>query len=385
MIETGSPAQLRQALSRPEKIHALTSLRFFAALAVVLYHTYPLAFPEMADTFLARFISFGYVAVSFFFLLSGYILAVVYLRAGRPIEKSSFYLSRFARIYPLFLWTLVVDTPDLLLRRVHLYGWLRSVLDTIATFGAHLFMLQAWLAWLQGIDPPNWSLSVETVFYVAFPFIGYYFWKMKGARLWIWAIALWIMGQVVATVFGPYFTLKVARFFPLFHIWTFPVGILLAKWQHMRREQYGSSPKTNVSVIGALVVATLAYLAVVEWGGSIPLPNVNSGLLLPVFAVVIWACSANASSLPARLLSAKWLVVLGEASYGLYLIHMPLHHLFLWMHWETSKVLWPVYLVSCVVLSLMSFYWIETPSRKWILKRFRSRTKETMELASDAQ
>jgi len=75
-----------------ERIHALTSLRFFAAFYVVLYHTYPLAFPEKAGTVLAKFISLGYVSVSFFFLLSGYILAVVYLGTDKPIQKKSFYI-----------------------------------------------------------------------------------------------------------------------------------------------------------------------------------------------------------------------------------------------------------------------------------------------------
>ena len=350
----------------------------------MLYHTFPLAFPELRETFFAKAINLGFVSVSFFFLLSGYILAVVYLNSGAPIRKSSFYLSRFARIYPLFLWTLIVDTPDILLRRVQLYGWFKAITETIATFVAHLFMLQAWLSWLQGIDPPNWSLSVETVFYVAFPFIGYYFWKMKGARLWLWAIGLWLMGQAVATFVGPHFMLKTARFHPLFHIWTFPIGILLAKWQAMQRAKYGASPNRQWSVWLALAVSLLILVAIVPFGDSIPLANLNSGLLVPVFAVVIWACSSQRGSIT-QLLSLPWLVILGEASFGLYLIHMPLHHLFLWMHWETSKVLWPIYLATSVGLSLLSFYFIEKPARQWILKKFRARTKETMEVASNAQ
>jgi len=76
---------------------------------------------------------------------------------------------------------------------------------------------------------------------------------------------------------------------------------------------------------------------------------------------------------------------LGEASFGLYLIHMTVHHLFLWMHWQTSKSLWLVYLVSCVVLSLMSLYWVEKPARQWILKKFHARTKESLLTASSAQ
>jgi hypothetical protein len=105
--------------NRPEKIHALTSLRFFAAFYVVLFHTVPLVFGDrMQATLTQRAISLGYVSVSFFFLLSGYILAMVYLRSGRPIDKRNFSSARFARVYPLFLVTLLADTPFVLLSRM---------------------------------------------------------------------------------------------------------------------------------------------------------------------------------------------------------------------------------------------------------------------------
>jgi peptidoglycan/LPS O-acetylase OafA/YrhL len=69
-----------------EKIHALTSLRFFAALYVVSYHTIHASsfLPRISGTIVDKVVSLGYVSVSFFFLLSGYILSMVYLRRGGP-------------------------------------------------------------------------------------------------------------------------------------------------------------------------------------------------------------------------------------------------------------------------------------------------------------
>jgi peptidoglycan/LPS O-acetylase OafA/YrhL len=99
---------------------------------------------------------------------------------------------------------------------------------------------------------------------------------------------------------------------------------------------------------------------------------------------MIWAFSGS-RSFAARLLSVTWLVVLGEASFGLYLIHMPVLHIFERLHWEQSRPLYPVYLAICIGLSVLSFYFVETPTRKWILARFQTRPKETMEAASDAQ
>ncbi len=371
-------------LNRPSKIHALTSLRFFAALYVVLYHAFPPVFPNYGETLVGRFFSLGYVSVSFFFLLSGYILAVVYLRKELPVQRSNFYIARFARIYPLFLMTLVADVPDLLLRRADLYGWGRTIKISSVTLLLHIFMLQAWLPWLRGIDPPNWSLSVETVFYLSFPFIGYFFWKMRGAKLAFTAIALWIGSQLITSLAAPHVSESVARFNPLFHLCTFPVGVLLARWQYLRRGQNSPGPHKELLVTVTLLIAIAAFVALVVWGSSIPLLNFNSGLLIPIFAAVIWACSESTGFI-SQVLGTNWLVVLGEASFGLYLIHMPVHHLFMWMHWETSRTMLPVYLGVCVGLSLLSFYFVENPTRQWILQVFKTRTRETMETASDAQ
>jgi peptidoglycan/LPS O-acetylase OafA/YrhL len=78
-------------------------------------------------------------------------------------------------------------------------------------------------------------------------------------------------------------------------------------------------------------------------------------------------------------------VILGEGSYGLYLIHVPVFHLFTWLGWDRIPALFPVYLAVSIGLSVASFYWFETPARRWILKGKRVHLKETMEIASDAQ
>jgi peptidoglycan/LPS O-acetylase OafA/YrhL len=371
--------------NRPEKIHALTSLRFFAAFYVVLFHTVPLVFGDrMQATLTQRAISLGYVSVSFFFLLSGYILAMVYLRSGRPIDKRNFYSARFARVYPLFLVTLLADTPFVLLSRAYQYGWSSAIPRTVATFGAHVLMLQAWLPGIRGIDQPNWSLSVETLFYLIFPFIGVLLWRLRTWQIWLTSALVWICGQIAVTIVTPHVLITTSKFHPLLHVCTFSLGILLARWQTLQRQKHQTSPKRGVSVAVALFVAFAAFAVVIEWGSSLPVSNLNAGLLSPIFGLVIWACSAN-RRLPARLLSAKWLVVLGEASFGLYLIQMPVLHLFEALHWEHSLILFPAYLVICIGLSVLSFYLLETPVRKWILRRLQAHPKETMETASDAQ
>jgi len=94
------PVEVRHKLP---PIKSLTSLRFFAAIYVVLFHEsanpghfvfFPLA---------ARFVASGYTAVTLFFVLSGFILAYNY---GRIRSRKEFWISRFARIYPVYFLSL---------------------------------------------------------------------------------------------------------------------------------------------------------------------------------------------------------------------------------------------------------------------------------------
>jgi peptidoglycan/LPS O-acetylase OafA/YrhL len=275
-----------------EKIHALTSLRFFAALFVVLFHTTSLFLPWVQGNLLARVLGLGNVSVSFFFLLSGYILGVVYLRRGGPVAAFSFYKARFARVYPLFFLTLVLDTPFLFFDRWSKYGLSGAALKTAATFAANLLMLQAWFLRLRGIDDPNWSLSVETLFYLIFPFVGAVLWKLRGARLWLAATLFYFAGQALVFYAAQHIEGSATSFFPYLHLTTFALGILLARWQSLRKLQDGISQTPSLPVILLVLLLALGAFGVTAyWSPGLNSSNLSDGLLAPLFAVVIWAFS----------------------------------------------------------------------------------------------
>lgn len=369
------------------RIHPLTSVRFFAALMVVLFHSFPVALPGFPPGALGqRWLSTWSVSVSFFFFLSGYILSVVYLRHGQPVNRRNFWAARFARIYPLFFATLVLDTPDVILWRIPVYGLKKAVLLTGWTFLFDLSMLQAWAPHFRMICGANWSLSVEALFYLLFPFAGPALWKLRGKKLWLAALAIYAAGLAVAGAAGGRLDEFSAGVFPPLHVPTFLLGILLARWQQEVRERPQGTPAPNLHQYGVLLVALLGYVLVVaNVGTHIPILLVYDGLLAPVFACIIWSLSF-ADSLIARLFSLPWLVVLGEASYGLYLIHGPVWWYFYWIFgFEKVRIWYPFYLCSCIGLSVLSFYFLETPTRKWLLHRMAVRPRETMEAASDAQ
>jgi peptidoglycan/LPS O-acetylase OafA/YrhL len=370
---------------RSEKLHALTSLRFFAAAFVVLYHFIWEFFPGISRQSLGgRLIEMGHVSVSFFFLLSGYILGVVYLKRGGAVARRPFFLARFARVYPLFFLTLVVDTPFLFSTRVATYGLKAAVLKTGVSFVGNATMLQAWILWFRGINNPCWSLSVETLFYLSFPWIGVALWRLKGARLWLMALLLYVGGQALVLVTAPHMLVDYGSMLPLLHLTTFALGILLARWQSLTQADGGASSATGLAAWAVTIVSAVCFAAAVYWSPVIPFSSLNDGLLAPIFMGLIWAFS-HARWLPARVLSAKWLVVLGEASYGVYLIQTPVYHVFERLHWETMAAMFPVYMGTTIALSVLSFFYFETPVRRWLLKRGETRVKETMEMASDAQ
>ncbi|MBB5057160.1 peptidoglycan/LPS O-acetylase OafA/YrhL [Granulicella aggregans] len=380
--------------SSADKIHPLTSLRFFAAFFVVIYHTLGnlvrgrflpanINTPHPADAlpnFGSRFLSIGFVSVSFFFLLSGYILAIVYLRREKPIDRRKFFIARFARVYPLFFITLLMDLPFSFRMLARLSSMHHAMLKIPINFVVETLMLHAWLVKFSGINFPNWSLSAEAVFYLSFPFIGLPLWRLRGKARWTAAVLLFVGGQALVFAWSTSFDLSPLQPIPLLHLSTFALGILLASWQFDARRQ---SPKPW-QAYAALVAAAIVMVAAVETSPWIPLHNLGDGILAPIFMLLIWALSSSATGL-SRMLSVRWLVVLGEASFGLYLLHIPVLHIFESVHSIAQPWAYALYLALTIILSVLSFYFVEAPLRRWILASFDRHPRESLEAASIAQ
>jgi peptidoglycan/LPS O-acetylase OafA/YrhL len=336
------------------------------------------------DNLTGHILALSHISISFFFLLSGYILAMAYLAPRRPLQKSSFFIARFARIYPLYVITLLMDLPHLFSIRDSKFGVPAALGQAAGIFSANLLMLQSWNPYLRGLNFPCWSLSVEAIFYLLFPFLGFWLWRLKGSTLWISSFVLWAGTQLLVFWITPRMRDFDASYNPLLYIPTPALGILLARWQMQHREKTISFLRHNLSRGIAIAIVCAGIAATIYWLPLLPHENLNHGLLAPIFGLLILALSSG-QSLPARMLSMKWLVVLGKASFGLYLIHIPVLNLYIRFHWAEVPSLYPTYLATCIGLSILSFYFVETPSRKWILSHLRTRPRETMEAASDAQ
>src|SRR5580693_2079507 len=91
---------------KPARLNGLTGLRTFAAINIVLFH---FSNPQWFGWF-APVVNAGYASVSFFILLSGFVLGYNYnarARAGE-LSKRRFYEARFTRLYPIYLLSLIL-------------------------------------------------------------------------------------------------------------------------------------------------------------------------------------------------------------------------------------------------------------------------------------
>lgn len=342
--------------------HALTSLRFFAAFYVLLFHAVPVLLSTTSlPVWFDQLVSFGYVSVSFFFLLSGYILTVAYLGVRPKLRtRQAFYRARFARVYPLFMLTLLFDSPDWFVGHAKEFGGYAAALrPTCAILAAHLLMLQAWIPHLRGIDRPNWSLSVETFFYLIFPFVAPKIWKLRSRSVALLAGAIWISGLMLVFLFAGHISLDALMFMPAFHLGTFMIGIALARWQFLHQVRLEANGTTAYWLLAAALALSLATLVAAPPASRAYL---NDGLLAPIFILVVIAVSLNGCG-PSTWLGNRYLRLLGDSSYALYLFHFPMLHYFQRLHLARGWLPFAIYVVICLIVSVLSFRYFETPWR----------------------
>lgn len=370
-IDPRDPVQLPGA-SRPPILGALTTLRYLIALHVALYHfVRPFERWGHAQSFMAA----GYTGVSFFFLLSGFILTYTHAaeyEAGRG-SAPRFWMARFARIYPVYLIAVLLA---LYVQR-HLLLFPMERRAVLANF----FLVQSWSSRLvHNFNVPAWSLSCEAFFYLLFPFTvhrlvrrsrGAYLWSIVGFVLLAMVAPLWGLLHYAApawhelpdTRVGYGEVLRIRRL-PILALPEFLAGISLG-WFYVH---HGVSARLSQWLAWTGGVCLVLVLCVSD---HLPYVMLHNGLLIPLqCAVILGLCRQHWLT---RLLSHRWLMVLGEASYALYLIHLLI---FFWMqdhfHLATSvaNAVWQITLVT--VFSVLLYRYVERPCRRFVLQAFAS-------------
>ena len=304
-------------------INTLTSLRFIFAMMVFGAHCY-----VIDNHFDIHFFKEGFVGVSFFFMLSGFIIAYNYQKkfSENKITKRTFWVARIARIYPLHWLTLLIAVA------LGNYVIASGTIDWCKHFLASLTLTNAYIPkdnYFFSFNSPSWSLCCEQLFYICFPFL-IAFTKDYRKLLSTFSIC------AILSIVGMYFT-----------------------------------PMITSSQGSIIEIASIAlFLSFFLYAAEIPKVYRYSCYYWIPIAFILISFSLQ-KGMVSRLLSNRLLVIGGEISYSFYLIH--LFVLLSYAKWQKESdfhIDWyiSIPLLFCVIilLSLLSYYYFEKPMNKLV-------------------
>ena len=396
-IVDAASVELDQQNEQRNHLGALTGLRFFAAMAVLVGHL--ISDPDGDG--LGRFglphhpVVLGGAAVSFFFVLSGFILTYVYKDRLGYKNLFGFYFKRWARIWPLHFVCLIIA----------IYAT-NIPLDNWPKFWTNLTLLHSWVpstAWVFSFNGVSWSISTEMFFYLMFPFF------LIGTQrsFWIKFFILWavVVGAVMGMQalannpdFANYDFARVAQANPLLRLPEFCTGMAVGFlfFNRIGSGKTGSKtkPKTELKTgssrsavldsifeflaLGLIPVFMFSYrhfnvswlIRTAQWGGlPMALWAQYVGTFL-VFAIVIYVF-ARSNGLFARLFGSKWLVFGGEISYAIYMVHFIVIVAMDRLDWSASNhspwVLGGCVVVISICLACLLYKLVELPSKTFWL------------------
>lgn len=253
------------------------------------------------------------LGVSYFYVLSGFVMMIAYSKYDK-INFKDFFSNRIARIYPLHILSLIlVIILNILLNSDFKIPKLALL--------SHLLLIQSWIPRTAlTLNAPAWSISVEMFFYLLFPIIFVYIKKIKLKNIFILIISFNIICQIL---FNKYFFsdlyngFRVDGFFlfynPLLHLNSFLVGILFGTIFVKKTFE----PK-NYNFLILILTITLIILVFIFKSFFI-----HNGFFSILFGLIILFISLNTGVLT-RIFSNKKLVYLGEISFALYLLQLPI-------------------------------------------------------------
>ena len=356
------------------RLDALTSLRFFAAMMIVLLHTQE-GFGFGPSAFNLQ------QGVSFFYVLSGFILTLVYPRLSGWAAVRAFWRARFARVWPGYVLALFAG------------AWLVGYRWQPDTAAAYLAMVQSWIPlprYFFAYNPVGWSVATEWFFYLAFPLLVLDFertWKRK------LALSLALVALLVALCQAiPMSTSQevwqgreqwvpnqngLMYIHPLARLFEFVLGMCVAlAWRRRgapRPRSLAAATALELAVLALCAGSMLLSIATREWaeatwGFAIWRWQFACGSA-PAFAALVYVVACGEGWV-ARALAWRPLVVGGEISYSIYLLHGLLFLAYQARAWPAAPpsgaVAYATYIGVVWLASYVAWRCVEMPARRLI-------------------
>jgi peptidoglycan/LPS O-acetylase OafA/YrhL len=349
---------------------------------MVVFHHFPMVFGGHGTTYFRS----GYAGVTVFFVLSGFVISWNYMdRARTPTVSATwnYLIARFARVYPLYVCCL-------------LFIYVRAGGADRSLFISHLLLVQAWLPRLEdafAFNPQTWSVSVEILFYLTFPLLALILDRIGALRserrIEITAGAILAVMLIAAAYLydsADYYPPERADHFwlyryPLPRLGDFLLGVLASEWCRIRLARSAKARGSAWAVVTCVSVACILWLlqdpylysSSFSWDVAYAAPSVS----------LIIGLTLSGNSLGARFLSVPPIVLLGDASYALYLCQLLAGYALLSLAFfhERTILKGTIWLLILIALSVLLHFLIEKPARSvlvWLLQ-IRSSVKHTNE------
>jgi peptidoglycan/LPS O-acetylase OafA/YrhL len=372
--------------TRARKLNTLTSLRFIAAALIVVHHSRG-SFGFPIDLWEPFSLDNG---VSFFFVLSGFILTYVYPSLS-SLGRKRFLWARIARIWPahvtaflllVILWPEVYATPERL----------RDP-RSLGTALANLSLVHAWIpmsAFFFSFNGPSWSISTELGFYLCFMLLipnWQRTWFPKLVLAFLMLCGVVTMSRVLHLPAGSGVAewhpseLGLVYVNPIARLFEFTLGMTTALiWHRLApKVTIGWPAATLVELVAfGLVLLSLyygkswaAWAAQNPWVGSAGLAwLIHGGASCVSLAVLIFVMALERGAI-SGLLSLPAPVLLGEISYSVYLLHQMLIVYYnshaRAFQWVPQQVAYLVFLMTLLLAAYLSWAVVERPCRRFLV------------------
>lgn len=299
--------------SNNRRLDQLTSIRGIAAWWVVVYHSQAFLKEKISPDAL-NVISYGYLAVDLFFVLSGFVLFLNYhsrVNHNAPKTILLFYWNRFARIYPLHF---VMMISYLVLTVTFFYfsssGKPPGSYST-ETFIQSLLLMQTWgnneLTW----NVPSWSISSEWAAYMIFPLIIFFMRKyLVGITMHIFLsiFVLFSISYIYNSLGMTSIGSSIAKMAIIRTLFEFTLGCVIA----------------SVYINHTDFIVKFRYLGLVIFIGACLIfakSKIDDYFIFPIAFFSLIAYLSVDTSYITRFLNFPLLVYLGEISYSTYMVH----------------------------------------------------------------
>jgi peptidoglycan/LPS O-acetylase OafA/YrhL len=320
----------------PHRIDELTGLRAIAALSVLVAHALDASFSYGGHLWTYHGVAsrLAYFGMSLFFVLSGFVIEFNYAKTFRELPLGSatrrFFVARFSRLYPLYALSILLV----------LKYFPSPLVDGWGPILSYLTLTQSWFNVQLMLFPPDWSISTEWFFYVAFVPLTFVIAKIKRPllSLTIWlavtpVLLSWVLGQkdalrelltplmwhgerLSADVIGWATYLS-----PYLRFLEFVAGVLAAKVYRNHGRQ-GGNDRGNDRWADRLAWCCVAWFLIVIIPANLTkgiLADITSNFIFaPAIALLLVVLSCYRPTI-GQWLAARPLVYLGEISYSIYI------------------------------------------------------------------